>query len=124
MAIKKVGGGGRVSPVEPIENKKPASVEGFAKAAATKESPRTEQTEVARAVQSVAADVAAGRIPDPQDQVDAVIDRMVRLQAPEGASARVVNARVAEVQLALGDHPGFSGRVQDMISKALESTEA
>ncbi len=124
MVIKKVGGAGRVTPADPIESKRPAAVDGFGKAAGTTDPAPTSQTEVAQAVQTVAADIAAGRLSDPQIQVDTVIDRMVRLQAPEGSSQRAVDARVAEVQLALGDHPGFSGRIQSMLAEALKSTDA
>lgn len=124
MAIKKLGGPGRAVAPQPIESKKPATIEGFGKVAKAGPAQTSEPTEVAQAVNEVAADIAAGRLTDPQMQVDAVIDRMVRLQAPEGASTRAVNSRVSEVQLALGDHPGFSERIQAMLSNALAANEA
>ncbi|MFT6399075.1 MAG: hypothetical protein ACJAYU_003838 [Bradymonadia bacterium] len=124
MAIKKVGGPGRVAPAQPIESKSAATVEGFGKVAEAAQTQPNAPTEVAQAVQEVAVDVAAGRLSDPQTQIDAVIERMVRLQAPEGASSRAVSSRVMEVQLALGDHPGFSERVQVMLANALEANEA
>ena len=124
MAIKKVGGPGRLAPTQQIEGKTTAPAEGFGKIAEATATKESAPTDVSLAVQEVAAEVAAGRLTAPLAQVDAVIDRMVRSQAPDGASPRAVSARVDEVQLALGDHPGFSARVQAMLATALEANEA
>jgi hypothetical protein len=123
MAIKKVGGRAPIAAARPVEQKETATVGGFAEVAGAKASIRGPEAEIALAVDEVARAVAAGALHDVQSQVDAVIEKMIELQAPEGASPKAIRARVAEVQLAVGDHPGFASRVQAMLAQALESLE-
>lgn len=124
MAIKKVGGGAPIAASRSVEQKDPAAAGGFAEVAKAEASEASPDPVVTQAVEHVARKVAAGGLQDPQEQVDAVIEKMIELQAPDGASSKAIRARVSEVQLALGDHPGFTSRVQSMLTRALETLDA
>jgi hypothetical protein len=124
MVIKKVGGGAPIAATQTVGQKDTAPVEGFSEVARAKASDPTANAEVTTAVKHVAEKVSAGGLQAPPAQVDAVIEKMVELQAPKGSSPKAIRARVSEVQLALGDHPGFTSRVQAMLTRALESIDA
>lgn len=74
---------------------------------------------VSAAVSEVAAEVRAGRHAESQARVDAVIEKMVKLELGEGRNPRALAARVQEVQAAVGDHPDFARRVHSLLDAAL-----
>lgn len=122
MTIKKIGGGPPVAPTESTHGTSKPEVR-FSEVAQTSSSAEGPKDDVAIAVRNVAHEISSGRLQTPQERVDAVIEELVRQQAPDGASPKRVRERVAEVQLALGDHPGFTKRVHAMIERTIAGLE-
>lgn len=123
MAIKKVGGRPPIPPTGSTGEVSKSTPVGFGEVAATTGTAQAAPDDVEIAVRSVVGEISDGRLTTPQERVDAVIERLVEAQAPKGAPPKVVRARVVEVQLALGDHPGFTARVHRLIDRALAGAD-
>lgn len=123
MAIKPPGAPGTGGITPPIATERTSTERAgasFASAvtAPPAATPGASTGPVEGAVDSVAADIRAGRL-ERNDAVDAVIERLVLAQLPEGGSSARAQERVSLTQLALGDNPGFTARVDRMLARAL-----
>lgn len=123
MAIKPPGvsgAGGLTPPIATERAHNERAVGSFSSAvssaAPTGSAPATGQVE--GAIDEVAAEIRAGRL-ERTDAVDAVIERVVLAQLPEGGASPRAQERIGLAQLALGDNPGFAARVDRMLARAL-----
>ena len=124
MAIKPTGRGVPVAPATEIGGTEKTATAGrkFAvgDTAEVASSGPADVGAMEQAVADVAQRVRTGELPSHEERVDAVIENIVRAQAPDGAPATTVRDRVLEAQLVLGDDPVFSAQIRTLLTRALD----
>ena len=119
MVVKGIGAGSPIGPVAPVGDVHAA--QGAAGVGATASVGSTDpSTLVHGAVRDVAARVRAGEVSRGPDALDAVVDRLARLQVGDRLRGPALEQRIAEMQFALGSDPTFAARVESLLSDALD----